>query len=193
MLTCHRLLTSRLARLIADFRHDLRGIAAVEFAMLLPLMLTLYLGGVEVTQAVSADRKVALTARAAADLVAQGDNISDADMSNIMDAAKAVAAPLSPSQLKVVISSIKIDANKKATIEWSDALNAPPRAKNSVVTLPEGLLIANSWLVWAEVSFAYTPTIGYVITGTMNLSEQIYMRPRNFDNHGVCRPTCPAT
>jgi Flp pilus assembly protein TadG len=170
-----------IVRFLANFRRDQRGLAAVEFAMLLPLMLTLYLGGVEVSQAISVDRKVSLTARAVADLVAQGTNINNSEMTNILNAAKAVAAPYPDSNLKVTVSSIKIDANKKATVEWSDAFNATARAKNSTVTVPDGLSIANTWIVWAEVSYAYTPTVGYVITGTMNLTDQIYMRPRNQD------------
>ena len=59
-----------------SLREDERGVSAVEFAMLLPLMLTLYLGGVEVSQGVSIDRKVTLTARTVADLVAQVSSIN---------------------------------------------------------------------------------------------------------------------
>ena len=55
----------RLRRLIGDER----GVSAVEFALLLPLMLTLYLGAVEVSQGIGADRKVTLTARTIGDLV----------------------------------------------------------------------------------------------------------------------------
>jgi Flp pilus assembly protein TadG len=172
---------ARLARLAHDFTRDKKGIAAVEFAMLLPLMVTLYLGGIEVSQAVSIDRKVSLTARAVADLVAQGTNIPNAEMNNILNAAKTVASPYPSSELKVTVSSIKIDANKKATVEWSDAFNTTARPKNQTVTVPAGLLTANTWIIWAEVSYNYKPTIGYVITGAMNLSDQIYMRPRNQD------------
>src|ERR1700692_1888012 len=59
------------ARLVADFLGDRRGLSAVEFALLLPLMLTLYLGGVEVSNGVAADRKVAITARTVADLASR--------------------------------------------------------------------------------------------------------------------------
>src|SRR5262249_34725949 len=65
------LLNRRLSRKLRRFARDKRGISAVEFAMLLPLMVTLYLGGVEVSQAVAIDRKVTLIARTVADLVAQ--------------------------------------------------------------------------------------------------------------------------
>ena len=68
----------RLRRLIGDER----GVSAVEFAMLLPLMLTLYLGAVEVSQGIGADRKVTLTARTIADLVSQVSSIGNSDMTN---------------------------------------------------------------------------------------------------------------
>ena len=55
--------------------------------MLLPLMVTLYLGGVEVSQAIAVDRKVTLVARTLADLVAQATSITNADMTNILNAA----------------------------------------------------------------------------------------------------------
>jgi Flp pilus assembly protein TadG len=170
---------ARLRRLIAEFEGDRRGVAAVEFAMLLPLMATLYLGGVEVSQAVSVDRKVSLVARAVGDLVAQGTNITSTEMTNILNAAKTVASPFPDGNLRVTVTSIKIDANKKATVEWSDALNATKRPKDQTVTVPAGLLTANTYLIWAEVEYDYTPTIGYVITGTMKLTDQLYMSPRN--------------
>jgi hypothetical protein len=46
------------------------------------------------------------------------------------------------------------------------------------VTLPSALVVPSTWLIWSEVSYSYKPTIGYVVTGTLNLSDQIYMRPR---------------
>ena len=48
----------------------------------------------------------------------------------------------------------------------------------STVTPPAALNVANTTLIWSEVSYAYKPTIGYVVTGTLNLTDQIYMRPR---------------
>lgn len=171
-----------LVRLLDKFRRDRRGVSAVEFAMLLPLMITLYLGGVEISQAVSVDRKVSLTARAVADLVAQGTNINDSEMGNILNAAKTVSSPFPVAKLKVTVSSIKIDANNNATVDWSDAFNATARPKGQTVTVPSGLLMPNTWIIWAEVEYDYTPAIGYLITGTMKLTDRIYMRPRNQDS-----------
>ena len=161
---------------------DERGVSAVEFAMLLPLMVTLYLGAVELSQGIGVDRKVTITARTVADLVSQVSTVNNNDMTNSLNAASAVIAPYSTAQLKVVVSSIAIDAQGKATIAWSDTLNGTARSKGSTVTLPAALAIPNSSLIWSEVQYNYKPVIGYVITGSLNLKDQIYMRPRMSDS-----------
>lgn len=161
---------------------DERGVSAVEFAMLLPLMLTLYLGTVEVSQGIAADRKVTLTARTVADLVAQVSSINNADMTNSLNAASAVIAPFSSTNLTVTVTSVTIDAASKATVAWSDTLNGTARAVGSTVTPPSALVVANTSLIWAEVQYTYKPTIGYVVSGTLTLKEQIYMRPRLSDS-----------
>ena len=66
----------------------------------------------------------------------------------------------------------------KATVEWSDTLNGTARAVNSTVTLPTALAVANTTLIWSEVQYSYTPTIGYIVSGTLNLKDQSYMSPR---------------
>lgn len=171
----------RFAPGLAKLARDERGVSAVEFAMLLPLMLTLYLGTVEVSQGIGADRKVTLTARTISDLVSQVSGLSAADMTNSLNAASAVMAPYSDSNLKVTVSSVKIDANGSATVDWSATKNGTARAKGSAVALPSALLVANTSLIWSEVQYSYTPTIGYVISGTLTLKDQIYMRPRLSD------------
>jgi Flp pilus assembly protein TadG len=157
---------------------DERGVSAVEFAMLLPLMITLYLGAVEISQAVGIDRKVTLTTRTVADLASQVSNISDADMSNLLNASAAVVAPYETSKLKVTVSRVDVDANGAAKVVWSDTLGGSARAVGSGVTLPAALGVPSTSLIWSEVSYSYTPTIGYVVTGTLNLSDQLFMRPR---------------
>src|SRR3954471_12271791 len=90
-------LAARARRSLHRFRHDKRGVSAVEFAMLLPLMVTLYIGGVEVSSAIAVDRKVTLVARTLGDLVAQSTSVNDTDMTNILNAATSVVQPYSPS------------------------------------------------------------------------------------------------
>jgi Flp pilus assembly protein TadG len=172
---------------------DQRGVSAVEFALLLPLMVTLYLGVVEISQGISADRKVTMTARAVADLVSQAPSMSNGDMTNSLNAATAVMAPFPDSKLKVTVSSIAIDKGK-ATVQWSDTKNGTPRSKGSTVTLPAALTATDGSLIWSEVEYAYTPTIGYVISGTLKLKDEIYMRPRlsNCVTRESIQSSCPS-
>ena len=167
-----------LSRQVSALRRDQKGVSAVEFAMLLPLMITLYLGVVEISQGVAIHRKVTLTARTVADLASQVTSINDAGMTNMLNAASAVVAPYPAGELKVTVSAVSIDANGIAKVAWSDTLNGTKRPVNSTVTLPAALNVANSQLIWSEVHYNYVPSIGYVVTGALNLFDQIFMRPR---------------
>ncbi|MBS0532574.1 MAG: pilus assembly protein [Proteobacteria bacterium] len=158
------------------FVRDRRGVSAVEFALVAPVMICLYFGCVEVSDAVAVDRKVSLTAAALANLSAQVTTISANDMTNILDASGAIIQPYDASKLKMTITCISIDSTKKATVKWSVTRNGT--ANSGTMTLPSALAVANTQLVLAEASYAYAPTVGYNITGSLNLSDKMYMAPR---------------
>jgi Flp pilus assembly protein TadG len=155
---------------------DERGVSAVEFALILPLMISLYLGCVEVSDGVGADRKLTLTASTVANLVAQSTSISAGDMSNMLDAASAVMKPYSDTALKITVSCLNIDANKNVKVKWSATRGGS--ALSGSATIPTDLQVPNTQLILTQATYAYTPAIGYTITGTLNLSEQMYMMPR---------------
>lgn len=173
-----RAIGRRLTRRLKNLVGDARGVAAVEFAMLLPLMMTLYLGVVEVSQGIAIARKVTLTTRTLADLASRVSTISNADMTDILSASSSVLAPYPVSNLKVVLTSIKIDANGNAKVVWSDTLNGTKRTAGASITLDAALAVANTSLIMSEAEYAYKPTIGYVVTGTLTLKDKMYMRPR---------------
>jgi len=173
-----RMLAGLVTRRLSEFAKDKRGVSAVEFAMLLPLMLTLYLGGVEVSQGISIDRKVTLTARTVADLVAQVSSIDTAGINAALGAASAVMAPYPDNKAKITVSVVDIDANGNAKVKWSNSKNGTARAVGSSVSLPTALNVKSASVVWGEASYDYQPSIEYVVSGNMNLTDQIFMRPR---------------
>lgn len=161
------------------FAADQSGVSAVEFAILLPLMLTMYLGGVEVSQAVSADRKTTLVSHTVGDLVAQASNVTSTDVTNVLNAGGAVAYPFSASNLQVTVSSVCIDATgTRATVAWSRTQNGTARSGVVTSSIPSALMVASTSLIWGEASYAYRPTVGWTITGTLNLSDKFFLRPR---------------
>jgi Flp pilus assembly protein TadG len=184
---------------IAAFAANKDGVSAIEFAVVAPLMITLYLGGVEVSQAVAASRKTTLIAHTVADLVARSDNnpqgsiMSDTEIQNVFSASSAVATPYPASNLIVTVSSVNINNSGIATVAWSDSFHGTPRTKNTTVTLDPTLAVPNTSLILGEVSYTYIPTVGKVITGSLVLSDKTYSRPRTVTC--VYRPptvmTCP--
>jgi Flp pilus assembly protein TadG len=162
--------------LMRRFGRDRRGVSAVEFALVAPVMIGLYFGVVEVSDGVSADRKVSLTAATLANLAAQVSTISTSDMTNILDASSAIIAPYDKSKLKITVTCINIDSSRRATAKWSATRNGS--ANSGAMTIPSALAVAGTQLILAEASYAYTPSVGDNITGTINLSDKMYMSPR---------------
>ncbi len=169
---------------VRRFWRNRSGVAAVEFALLLPLMLTLYFGGVELGDALTINRKVTHVASTLSDLVTQSKSITPTDMSNIFDAAAAVMAPYPVSPLTMRLTGATIDDKNVVKVAWSQGSNTTALTTGAVLTVPAGVNQASTFLVIAEVHYPYAPTIGYVITGTFDLKSTFYLRPRISD--AVC-------
>jgi Flp pilus assembly protein TadG len=170
---------------LARFSRADDGLSAVEFALLLPVMLIFYLGGVQVSMAVSTYRLVDLTANTVTNLIAQYTTISaSAQMPDILAAAAQVMYPAQANDsnvaknIKVVVSLIAIDKNGKATVTWSQTLNGTARSVGSVVTVPTSMDIANTNVLLGETSYNFTAPIDFLNLGTLNLSSSLYMVPR---------------
>jgi len=172
-----------LIRRVQRFLADTRGVSAVEFALVLPLMLTLLIGGSEVGDGVATKLKMSRAAYTVADLTSQFVSIQSSDMSNILGAGSVLIAPYASTHLTVTVSEVKTTApGGIAAIKWS-ASTGTARAAGQVMTLPPAFstLPVNTTLILGEASYAYTPTLGYSVTGTFTFSDSYYMYPRLSD------------
>jgi Flp pilus assembly protein TadG len=181
---------------------DHNGVAAVEFALILPFMLTLYLGGAELGDGLAVQFRVTLAARTVADLTSQcGDTTSSGQycdtadglaidsttMSQILGAASTVMAPYSPSNIVVTVSELTFTGGSTtATVVWSASTSGNGRSIASSYPLPTAMqsLPANPnnapyYVILGEVTYPYTPSLGYVITGTINMYQNALFFPRN--------------
>ncbi len=173
--------TGILASFRNRFARDERGMSAVEFALVLPVLIIIYLGSVELNHALTVDRKLTSAGNSVGDLVAQGaDTITSAEMDDIFTAAKAIMQPYSSSTLKIVVSSVKISKDGDE-VQSSCAYHSTPRAEHSAMTVPAGVRVEGSTLVITEVQYEYIPTIGQIITESLFLNDTFYMRPRQSD------------
>ncbi len=162
---------------VRDLLSDRSGLAAVEFAMIFPIMVVLYFGVVEFSSAIAVDRKATQVARTLSDLTSQSMTVADADIKNFGQAAKAIMTPYPPSPLVSSITEVYIDkVSGVARVQWSKGLTigptgdvsiaaAAPHNPGDVVTLPLALVAAKgTFVIWSEVSYQYTPAIGIVLT-----------------------------
>lgn len=154
---------------------DRRGVSAIEFAIITPaFLMPLYFGAVEMGFALTAERRVATVAGAAADLVAQTDKIDDAALEDILDISALVMQPLPSSGMSIVLTSVLIDEDENITVDWSKARGGTAYGRGSSMTLPAGLDNEGGVII-AEVSYPYTiPVIGTTYT----LQHTFYAAPR---------------
>ena len=110
--------------------------------------------------------------------MAQVSTIDTTGINAALGASSAIMAPYPIADAKITVSVVTIDANGNAKIAWSATKNGTARSVGSSVTVPTALKIPSTSLVWGEAAYTYTPAIGYVVTGTMALTDQIFMRPR---------------
>ena len=161
--------------------HDAGGMVAVEFALLIPVMLTMYFGTLETTNAMTAARRVTNVAQTAGDLTAQVTNVTTSDMNDIFAASTAILTPFPTDVLKITISSIVANPSNASNtkVAWSEAYGgATARSISSSVTLPTGLTTPGSSVIMVEVTYDYTSPIASFITGPIAMHEVAYLKPR---------------
>lgn len=155
-------------RVASHFRDDARGVAAIEFALILPIMLALLFGTTEFGRAIDHYRRVTLLARAVADLTSQGDGqatMAAASMTDIVAAAKLVLTPYPSSEAKIVISALSVPADGAGQPRVCSSYatnNGTARAVGAASDLkvPEGFQLAGMRYVLAEVSVPYPAIFG---------------------------------
>jgi Flp pilus assembly protein TadG len=168
----------RVRRLALGFPEDCRGVAATEFAVIVPIMLVMFFGVVEFSSGVAVDRKVTLVARTLSDLTSQSISVADTDLTNFRNASNAILTPYASAPTNSTITELHIDTvSLAARVQWSKG--AAPRTAGTIVVIPAALAVSNTYLIMSEVTYTYVPTIGYVMGTTgVNLSDRAYTRPR---------------
>ena len=177
---------SRLPRWLKRASADDRGIAAVEFALIMPLMMVMFFGMIDVSMGVGADRKVTVIAQTMADLPSRYTSVTDTDFTNFFRIGDAMLTPFAASELTVRISQVYIDPTSgSGKVYWSKG--DVPWAVNTSISVPAGLIgkdsankvLPNQYLILAEVKYVYKPIIGYVVPKTgITLAESTFTRPR---------------
>lgn len=156
---------------------DEQGIAALEFALVLPVMVLLLMGMVEVRGAVEAYGKALSATQTVADLTSRADSQTTATMNMITSAAQRVLDPL-PSgadRLGIRVVSIGIATNGTPTQLWSYSSGGSTDAPN--LESARGLANPGESVVMVSLSYTHLPLVNDII-GTITTHETAWSRPR---------------
>jgi Flp pilus assembly protein TadG len=177
---------SRLATIYRRFIASTRGVAAIEFAMIVPVLTVIFLGSYDGGRAIAVYMKVRSATYTLDAIANQYTTIQSSDMQAIVGATSVVLAPYSSTPIVVVISQIEIKTGGTATVSWSYALNGTALAQGSTVTIPAGLVASGNtcgtypcYLIFGQVSYTYTPLFGFFGSGGITLADSLYVTPRS--------------
>lgn len=174
---------------------DRRGIAAVEFAIIVPLLLAMYFVTLEAGQGLETNKKLGRVASIVADLVTQESAVVKDDLDAILQIGSAILQPYGRSKPSIYIAGIQLDGSTppKSTVKWYRSLINGAAGKvepSPQPIIPTSLKIANSFLVRVYVTLDYQPviawstadksTLGFTSPFTgIKMDETYYLRARN--------------
>jgi len=169
---------------------DKSGLAAVEFALILPVMLILFFGVFETSMALAARADVVNLTSAAADLVAQAAAPSGADIQNVYAASSSMMAPYSITgdrKPAIRITSIIDDGNGQAPrstgiVKWfctqQGGVSLPGNAPTGSITLPSAMILRGYSVIRVEVAYKYVSPTTQSIAGPIVMTSTFYTKPR---------------
>lgn len=180
--------TSIIARL-RRFGAEQRGVAAVEFAVILPFLLLLFMGSIEASSLITVDRRVNVISGTVGDLVARTNGtLSNTKMTDYFLASQNIIFPYVTTGLKQVVTLVAVDASGNTTVSWSCAHNGG--TKRTAYDLPEKMneLARGGWVVASDTEYSYTPVLGLVFTNAITLHRRSFYLPRYEASIGA--PAC---
>ena len=176
----------KVADFISRFRKDCEGVAALEFALIAPIMIMLFVGTLEVSAAVSVNRKVSRISSVVGDLVTQSAELDGTDISNIMNVSSDIMNPYG-NDVKIRISGIDITGGT-ASVVWSCNQSWNSAEIGSSYQVPANIKTDGTFLVAALVQTVYQPMVGWARYSasaglsfentSVTMEEEIFLRPR---------------
>lgn len=159
-----------------------KGSAAVEFAIIAPMMLFLLFGSVDLLDALNINKRVQNAAASIADVVARDTEVSQSEVDNYWAALDVLMFPTDGDGVQIRISSVRIQSSSTATVVWSRGHGGfSPRMENSTVSLPAAMMTPGTSIIMTETKFDYRSPLGFLMPAPVTLTHNAYRRSRLVD------------
>jgi Flp pilus assembly protein TadG len=164
----------------SNLARDTRGVAAVEFALLLPILIALYFGVVELTQGLMTQERAAHVAATVGDLISQNSSVTAAEVTDVFGVGDTVMYPYPTASLKMRVSTLSANAKGNVTVVWSQASGGLTKlaANSTVAGLPTNVITANESVIMSESQYTYTSVFGQFLPTPVVFKETSYQHPR---------------
>ena len=169
-------------RHLRAFARARAGLAALEFALIAPIMLFILFGAVELTNALNAVRRVENLAASIADVISRDTAVTDAEIEDIWHATEPLMFPDNPIGARIRITSILVEDATTARVVWSEGHGGlAGLTPDSTITLPPAMRIPGRGVIMTDVVYPYDPVLSFVF-GDRGLHTLV--DPQS-DNHGA--------
>ncbi|RZJ17675.1 MAG: pilus assembly protein [Brevundimonas sp.] len=165
---------------------DRDGVAAVEFALIAPVMIVLYFGMCEFCQAYMAHKRMGHVASTVADIVARTTDIKADQLDDIFAAGPIIMKPYSSAALSTRVSSVTRDDKGVARIDWTRAKgsNTTVRKKGDTVVVPADVIANGESLIMSETAYDFNSPVDFVMPDATRFKQVYYLRPRTVSKIG---------
>lgn len=163
---------------------DNRGVGGVEFAIVAPMLIVLYLMAFELTMGLSVAKKTSMASSTIADLVSREDKVDPAFLAGMADVSGAIFVPYPSKDLLIKVSAIEIDSSKAAKVLWSwSTTGVAPYAVGTEAPVPADMLVAGTFLIRSELSVShelmmYLPGLSGTEAKNITIAREYYFRQR---------------
>lgn len=181
-------------RLVCAVLGDRAGVAAIEFAIALPVLCMMVFGVFEITQAIICYYKVVDAASSIADLIGQTSvsegGVGNTDFDNFYTAGQMIMSPDSGAPLQLNIASVTFNSSGTgAKVAWQVERGGASKMGTSALTSAVSTLgVAKGSVIIVNASYSFTSPLNYFITSAITMSFQAYAIPRN-----MLKIACPAS
>ena len=160
---------------------DTRGVAAVEFAFLAPILILFYFSMVEYCQGYMALKRTGHVASMVADLVSQSDTVTKTQLTDTFAIGGLIMRPFSSAILTQRVSSVTRVNAATYRVDWSVGRGIPTKLTVADAKIPPDMLAAGESVIIAEANYDYSSPFDLVAPYVTRFERMAYLRPRTVD------------
>jgi len=171
-------------RLLRSYVQDLRGVAAVEFGFILPILAFLMFGSFSIFQTFQVNRAVDRSSAITADLASRMTAIDDGQVDTLLEVAKSlIGGAAEDESYEIVLSSISntfdSDGEYELSVDWSfsnktgNELTDEEIDDFDIPTIPEGESV-----ILVNIALEYSELFYQDHFGSIDLEQTAVRRPR---------------